>query len=76
VLIKNAVVEEVFLFTGEHDATSKKAEEKFKRLCSRNCPEWNDLTADEIDEVLDDGYYEFATNNSVCITWPLVNDPE
>jgi hypothetical protein len=61
VMIKDGVVDEVKLFTDP-----KRAEECFILTAL-------DLGArkDDMDDHLDDGYYEGA-NFSVCITWPTV----
>ena len=77
VIIKDGVVDEAHLFTGEdHDKVSKNAEiffcKKLKELAGEIV-----LDDEDMEAILDDGYFELhhpvaTQSRSICITWPEV----
>lgn len=72
IVVKENVVSESFLFVGDHDTISAKAEHKLIDLCRTICSNWEDHSLVDIQVILDDGYYELVNGTSICITWPEV----
>ena len=67
--IKAGVLNESFLFTGP-----LAAERKFIEMVNKLIAETgHDAREDDIEASLDDGYYEVG-NQSVCITWPVLQE--
>jgi hypothetical protein len=68
VVIRNNVVDESFLFQGPNGMIGASAEAKFRELVKDE-----GIDAEDMDGILDDGYWEFKDGNgSVCITWPTL----
>jgi hypothetical protein len=66
VVVKNDVVEDMWLFD-----SNEEAEKKFLDACSLRIDNWDELTKEDIDECLDNGYAETDYGNgSVCICHP------
>lgn len=68
-VIRMGAVEQMVLFTGENNEIAKQAEKKFLELCEEKKI---DLSDEEKEAVLENGYVEFGrkNSNSICITWP------
>ena len=75
VVIKEGVVDEVILLSGSNrDEASEKAEAIFRDKCATYVSNWDEYTSDDIACCLDDGYVQFGTCGSVCISWPEAID--
>lgn len=64
VVIKDNVVESTHLCVG-----NVKAELLFMELVEKIVPGWVDYDADDVENILSDGYVEYP-NGSICITHP------
>lgn len=64
VVIKYGVVHEATLVkNGENP------EEIFLSKCREYISDFDSYSKEDIDAILDNGYDEFGTGNSVCLTW-------
>lgn len=72
IVIKKSVIDVSYLFVGPLKEIAKQAEKKFLDLCADNISNWDEHTLEDIEDILDDGYYEFGNGNSICITHPSV----
>lgn len=48
-------------------ATSEEAEAKFLELCRENITNFEEYTADDIEAILENGYEQYGSTNSICI---------
>ena len=73
ITVKNGVVNEMFSFAIHEEQLSnevvEKAEEKFEEVARKM-----GATDDNIEQALEDGYYENDEPKSVSIVWSYVND--
>lgn len=65
VVVIDAIVYSNYLYD-----TFVEAEECFRELGKRYVDNWDILTEENIDDILDAGYIEF-TNGSICINHPI-----
>ena len=73
ILIKDSIVDECFLYYGKYETVAEAADLKFIELCQSCVSNWDEYTQVDIDNILDDGYYEYGNGNSICITSPTLN---
>jgi len=67
--VVDGVPSQVFLYIGEHQEISEKAEKTFLQICKENIWNFDEYTEDDIHAIIDNGYEQWG-NNSVAIVWP------
>jgi hypothetical protein len=67
--VVDGVPSQVFLYSGEHQEISAKAEETFLQICRENIHNFDEYTQSDIEAILENGYEQWG-DNSVAIVWP------
>ena len=73
IAIKDGVVEESYLFTGDRMEIAILSHNKLIELCREKFSNFDEYTDEDIESILDDGFAEYG-KGSICITWPHVHD--
>ncbi len=73
IAIKDGVVEESYLFTGDRMEIAMLSHNKLIELCREKFSNFDEYTDDDIESILDDGFAEYG-KGSICITWPHVHE--
>lgn len=73
IAIKDGVVEESYLFTGDRMEIAILSHNKLIELCREKFSNFDEYTDDDIESILDDGFAEYG-KGSICITWPDVHE--
>ena len=70
ITIKDGIVDEAYLFSGKDSVSVGKTAESF--FCKKLKELAGDIVLDDEDmqAILEDGYFEFLNASSICITWP------